>query len=388
MPPVTRDLEVAGADRLVGEADRAHARGADLVDRLRGDLLRDPALDLRLARGDLALAGLQHLAEDDLLDLVGVDLGALQRLLDHVAAEIGRVQRGERPAHLPERGPRGAEDHRLGHLRLSSMPGRPGRLQDPRRNASAERGYAGRRYQPTTRRRADGGRGRRARSAEVEADSRRPRTAPRTTSCPTEFAGRAGRRRREHRLQERRPCSTPERPSGCSSIGLGEREDARRRALSGSRRRSRRRRRAASRRSRSPGVCRSPARRRLGSAAATSSPARSSPPTASTASSRPRTTSGAARARAPDDRVAGAMPSRRPRRRGAPGSPPRPPTARASCSSCRPTSSPPATSPSEPRVAAAVHGALSRRGARARGDRRRGMGGLEAVSRGAPRSRS
>ena len=71
MPPVTRDLEVAGADRLVGEPDRPHARGADLVDRLRGDLLRDPGLDLRLARGDLALAGLQHLAEDDLLDLLG-----------------------------------------------------------------------------------------------------------------------------------------------------------------------------------------------------------------------------------------------------------------------------------------------------------------------------
>ena len=56
---------------MVGEAERAHARGADLVDRLRGDLLRDAALDLGLARGDLALAGLQDLAEDDLLDLLG-----------------------------------------------------------------------------------------------------------------------------------------------------------------------------------------------------------------------------------------------------------------------------------------------------------------------------
>ena len=74
-----RESEVAGADRLVGEPDRAHARGADLVDRLRGDLARDPGLDLRLARGDLALAGLQHLAVDHLLDLVGLDLGALER---------------------------------------------------------------------------------------------------------------------------------------------------------------------------------------------------------------------------------------------------------------------------------------------------------------------
>src|SRR6185436_16617302 len=63
------DLGITGADPHVGDADRAHARGADLVDRLRGDLLGDAALDLRLARGDLALAGLQDLAEDDLLDL-------------------------------------------------------------------------------------------------------------------------------------------------------------------------------------------------------------------------------------------------------------------------------------------------------------------------------
>ena len=58
---------------------------------LGGDLLRDSALDLRLARGNLALAGLQDLAEDHVLDLVGVDLGALERGLDHVSAEVGRV---------------------------------------------------------------------------------------------------------------------------------------------------------------------------------------------------------------------------------------------------------------------------------------------------------
>ena len=60
MPPPTRDLEVAGADRLVDQPGGADARRADLVDRLRGDLLGDPGLDLRLARGDLALAGLEH----------------------------------------------------------------------------------------------------------------------------------------------------------------------------------------------------------------------------------------------------------------------------------------------------------------------------------------
>ena len=109
-PPGHRDLSVAGADREVGDADRAHARGADLVDRLRGHLLGDAALDLGLARGDLPLAGLQHLAEDDLVDLLGGDAGALQGGLDHVAAEVGGVERGEGPAHLAERGARGSED--------------------------------------------------------------------------------------------------------------------------------------------------------------------------------------------------------------------------------------------------------------------------------------
>ena len=85
------DLDVAGADRRVEQPDGAHPRGAHLVDRLRGDLLRDPGLDLRLAGRDLALAGLEHLAHDDVLDLLGRDLGALERGLDRGAAELGRV---------------------------------------------------------------------------------------------------------------------------------------------------------------------------------------------------------------------------------------------------------------------------------------------------------
>ena len=114
------DVEVAGADRLVGEPDRAHARGADLVHGLRGHLLGDAGLDLGLARGDLSLAGLQHLAVDDALDLVGRDLGPIQGLGDRGAAQLGRVEGSEAAAHLPERGPGRGEDHRLRHLRLSS----------------------------------------------------------------------------------------------------------------------------------------------------------------------------------------------------------------------------------------------------------------------------
>ncbi len=109
------DLHVAGADRLVEDHRRAQPRRADLVDRLRGDLLGDAGLDLRLARGDLPLPGLQHLAHDDVLDLLGLDAGALERRADRQPAELGGVQRGQAAAHLADGGARAGEDHGLGH---------------------------------------------------------------------------------------------------------------------------------------------------------------------------------------------------------------------------------------------------------------------------------
>ena len=116
------DVEIAGPDRLVGDPDRAHAGCADLVDGLRGHLARDTGLDLRLSGGDLALPGLEHLAVDDALDLVGIHLGAVERLRDRGASQVGGIEGGESAAHLPERGPGGGEDDRLRHLRLSSGP--------------------------------------------------------------------------------------------------------------------------------------------------------------------------------------------------------------------------------------------------------------------------
>ena len=59
-PPTSRSPARTSESIDPGGAD---ARGADLVDGLRGDLLGDAALDLGLARRDLALAGLEDLAE-------------------------------------------------------------------------------------------------------------------------------------------------------------------------------------------------------------------------------------------------------------------------------------------------------------------------------------
>src|SRR5262249_52879902 len=116
------DVDVARANRLIEDPDRPHARGADLVDRLGRDLTRDPCLDLRLARGDLPLPGLQDLAVDDALDLVGLHLGPLERLGHRGASQIGGVEGRKPAAHLPEGGPGGGEDDRPRHLRLSSEP--------------------------------------------------------------------------------------------------------------------------------------------------------------------------------------------------------------------------------------------------------------------------
>ena len=114
-PGHDRAGEVAGTDVLVREADGAQARRTDLVDRLGRHFLRNSAVDLGLPGGNLALAGLEHLSEDDVLDLVWRDSGALERAADGGAAELDRVDGGEGAAHLAERRAGGTEDDGLGH---------------------------------------------------------------------------------------------------------------------------------------------------------------------------------------------------------------------------------------------------------------------------------
>ena len=52
---------------------------------------------------------------DDVLDLLGADVGALERGLDGDAAELGGVDGGEAAAELADGGAGGAEDDGLGH---------------------------------------------------------------------------------------------------------------------------------------------------------------------------------------------------------------------------------------------------------------------------------
>ena len=76
---------------------------------------RDAGLRRGLAGGDLALAGLEHLAHQHVVDLLGSDAGALERGLDRDAAEVHRGEVGERARQLPDRRTCRSDDHRAGH---------------------------------------------------------------------------------------------------------------------------------------------------------------------------------------------------------------------------------------------------------------------------------
>ena len=283
------DLEVAGADRLVGEPDRAHARGADLVDRLRGDLLRDPALDLGLARGDLALAGLQHLADRrPAATWSGVDLGALERGRDRGAAEVGGVEASESAPPILPNGVRAVPRMTVLDIwRLSS-----GRRRSGRSDGLTCREVLARTPSCAPRRLA--------RPCESRSPtSRSPRSTPTCVAsalvrgrrrCPAALAG-APRRRRRRRAAFKKTAAAA--PRGAPA----RRARRRARQARGVRRRARAGR----------GGARAPDARprceatiaRLGAARAATTPAaprarwsraRCSPPTASTASRAPTTT--------------------------------------------------------------------------------------------------
>ncbi len=98
-----------------------------------------PGLDLRLARRDLPLAGLQHLAHHDVLDLLRLDPGALERGLDRDAPELGGVERREAAAHLADRRACGAEDHSLGHGGEALLGRNEVRARDAENASDAER---------------------------------------------------------------------------------------------------------------------------------------------------------------------------------------------------------------------------------------------------------
>jgi len=109
------DFGVAGRDHLVGEVDRVDPRETHLVDGGGGNRHRDPGRSGGLARGDLTRAAEQHLAHEHVVDLFGIDAGALERGLDRQPTEVGGAESRESAGELSDRRAGRSDDHGSGH---------------------------------------------------------------------------------------------------------------------------------------------------------------------------------------------------------------------------------------------------------------------------------
>ena len=137
------DAVVAGADHLVGDLDRADARGADLVDRVRGHLDREPGSDGGLPGRRLAGAALEHLAHRDVLDFAVGNARAVERGADRDRAELRRFVLLEGPSELPEGRSHCRNDDCAGHGRsvpVREWPARAPARRAPSRCAAAPSG--------------------------------------------------------------------------------------------------------------------------------------------------------------------------------------------------------------------------------------------------------
>ena len=82
------DLDIAGRDPLRRQHDRLQSGAADLVDRHRGDVIGQPAVERRLPGRILPLAGGDDVAHDALVDGRRIDAGATDGLADDDGAEL------------------------------------------------------------------------------------------------------------------------------------------------------------------------------------------------------------------------------------------------------------------------------------------------------------
>ena len=123
MPAGHHDVGVPGPDHLVGQVDGVQTREADLVDGVGRHREGDPALDRGLAGRDLALAGLEDLAHEHVVHLVGREPGPLQGLGDGESAQLHGGEAGEGPGQLADGGPSSRDNDGFSHdhnLRVSA----------------------------------------------------------------------------------------------------------------------------------------------------------------------------------------------------------------------------------------------------------------------------
>jgi hypothetical protein len=103
-------VAVAGLDRRRRHRHGGGARNADAVDGDRRHAVGDAGLELGLAGGVLAEPGLDDVAEDDFVELVAGDAGALERLSHHERAELDCRRVGEAALEPALGGPYGREN--------------------------------------------------------------------------------------------------------------------------------------------------------------------------------------------------------------------------------------------------------------------------------------
>ena len=104
---------VAAADHPGGVDHGGEAREADLVDGHRGDVPADAGADGALARRVLARSGLQDLAHDHAVHLVGLDAAGGQGRADGVGAELDGGEAGQLPVQAPLGGAGCGEDDNI-----------------------------------------------------------------------------------------------------------------------------------------------------------------------------------------------------------------------------------------------------------------------------------
>ena len=110
------DVELPGPDQLRGQRDRVQPGQADLVDReRRAPSSGCPPATAACRDGIWPAPGLQHLAHDHVVDPVARHAGALQRRLDHDAAELRPAEAAQRAEQAPDGRSGPADDHRISH---------------------------------------------------------------------------------------------------------------------------------------------------------------------------------------------------------------------------------------------------------------------------------
>ena len=112
------DVELTGADQLVGQGDGIDAGQAHLVDGQRGHVPADAGTHRGLAGGHLSGPRGEHLSHDHVLDQRSRDSRLLQSPADGDGAQVGAREILQRTHQAPDRRTRPGNDHRCSHFCL------------------------------------------------------------------------------------------------------------------------------------------------------------------------------------------------------------------------------------------------------------------------------